>query len=76
MSKEQILQKTIGKLKRLDERKLKEAEDFVDFLLRKISEEELTQEIQKQAEKGEAFAFLKEEEDLYSVDDLKEHDEQ
>ena len=38
MSKTEILTNTIKKLNRLDERSLKEASDFVDFLLYKLSD--------------------------------------
>jgi len=72
MSKEQILKKTIDKLQQLDKNTLKEANDFVDFLLTKVSNQGLTKEIQTQAEEGETFTFLKDEEELYSIDDLKE----
>jgi len=41
-------------------------------LLQKISDKELTKEIQKQAEEGNSFAFLNDEEELYSIEDLKE----
>ncbi|HLR76546.1 MAG TPA: hypothetical protein VK106_02730 [Balneolaceae bacterium] len=44
----------------------------MDFLLAKVSNRELTKEIQKQAEEGNSFSFLKDEEKLYTVDDLKE----
>jgi lipoprotein NlpI len=72
MSKEQILKETMGKLQKLDKNNLKEASDFVDFLLTKVSNRELTKEIQKQAEEGKTFAFLNDEEELYTVHDLKE----
>ncbi len=72
MDKEKILTKTIKKLRQLDESNLKEANDFVDFLLSKISDGELTRQIQKQAETGNSFTFLNDEEELYSIDDLKE----
>jgi|AntRauTorckE6833_2_1112554.scaffolds.fasta_scaffold05185_7 lipoprotein NlpI len=72
MSKEQILKKTMDKLQQLDKNTLKEANDFVDFLLTKVSNQGLTKKIQTQAEEGETFAFLKDEEELYSIHDLKE----
>lgn len=71
MSKEQILKKTISKLQQLDKNTLKEADDFVDFLLARVSDKELTKEIQNQAEEGETFTFLEDEEELYTVHDLK-----
>lgn len=72
MNKEKVLKNTIQKLRQLDERNLKEANDFVEFLLSKVSERELTREIQQQAERSDSFAFLEDEEQLYSDEDLKE----
>lgn len=72
MDKDQVLKNTITKLRQLDEDNLQEAKDFVEFLLSKVSDKNLTKEIQKQAESGNSFAFLEDEEELYSIDDLKE----
>jgi hypothetical protein len=72
MKKKEMLKDTIDKLRLLDETNLQEANDFVEFLLHKVSDEELSQEIQKQAQEGKSFKFLNEEEELYSIEDLKE----
>lgn len=71
MEKQKIINQTIKKLQRLSDAELKEASDFIDFLLHKIEDQELTVAIQKQAETGKSFSFLEEEEELYSRDDLK-----
>jgi len=76
MDKQRILTDTIEKLRQLDEVDLQEANDFVEFLLTKVSDRELTRQIQKQAETGTSFNFLKDEEELYSIDDLKERNTQ
>lgn len=72
MKKDQVLKDTIEKLHKLDEVSLKEAKDFVDFLLSKVAERELVGEIQQQAEKGKPFDFLHDEEELYTLEDLKD----
>jgi len=72
MDKSKILKNTIDKLHKLDDQSLKEANTFVDYLLTRISDGEITREIQKQAEKSGSFSFLEEEENLYSINDLKE----
>jgi hypothetical protein len=72
MKREKVLKDTIDKLQQLDEANLREANDFVYFLLHKVSDAELTDEIQKQAQEGKSFDFLNEEEELYSIEDLKE----
>lgn len=71
MKKDQVLKDTIEKLRQLDEDDLKEANDFVEFLLSKVADKELVREIQSQAEKGKTFDFLHDEEELYSLEDLK-----
>lgn len=75
MKRAEVLKNTIEKLRQLDEDKLQEAKDFVEFLMTKVSDKELTKEIQKQAETGKTFSFLNEEEELYSIEDLKEPSE-
>ena len=46
--------------------------DLVDFLLQKIDDQILQEGIQELASKSKVFSYLNEEEDLYSVNDLKE----
>jgi len=46
--------------------------DLVDFLSQKTDDQLLQQDIQKLASSSNAFSYLNEEEDLYSVNDLKE----
>lgn len=75
MKRDKVLKETIEKLHQLNEGKLKEAKDFVEFLLSKIADRELMNDIQKQAEKGKTFDFLRDEEELYSLEDLKEDKE-
>lgn len=72
MKRKKIIEKTVSKLNKLSETELKEASDFVDFLMHKVEDRQLTNAIQKQAGRGTSFSFLEEEEELYSTDDLKE----
>jgi hypothetical protein len=72
VKKKIILQKTISKLTQLSDAELKEAHDFIDFLTFRLEERDLSVTIQKQAEEGQAFQFLEEEEELYSEKDLQE----
>ena len=46
--------------------------DFADFLLSKIDDQIIVEGIQKMAAESETFAFLEDEEDIYTVEDLKE----
>ena len=73
MEKEKIIKRTIKRLRLLPENKIKEIDDYVDYLLKKYHEESIIQKgIEKLVEESNSFEFLNEEEDLYSIDDLKE----
>ena len=52
--------------------KIREVNDFADFLLSRIDDKITLEGIQKLAVDSKVFEFLKDEEDLYSVNDLKE----
>jgi hypothetical protein len=72
MKKEKIILSTIQILKKLPLDKIKEVNNFADFILSKLDDELLTKGIQKITEENNAFKFLEDEEDLYRVEDLKE----
>ena len=72
MTREQLIEKTIEKLSKLPDQKLKEVSDFTEFLWSKLEDRSLTKEIQKLVADSKSFKFLEEEEDLYSTKDLKE----
>lgn len=72
MTREKLIAKTIDRISRLPDQKLKEVSDFADFLLSKIEDGEITEGIQKMAAESESFHFLEEEEELYKASDLKE----
>jgi len=72
MDRQIKIKKTIDKINRLPDNKLLEVEDFVDFLLGRIDDSILVKGIQKLTSDSKSFEYLKNEEDLYSVNDLKE----
>lgn len=72
MTRETLINKTIDNLKKLPNQKLEEVSNFAEFLLNRIDNQIMTEGIQKLVMDSKAFRFLEEEEDLYSVDDLKE----
>ena len=72
MSRTEIIEKTITALKKLPQSKAEEVADFADFMVKKMDEKDLQSGIQNIIEKSESFAFLHDEEDLYTIDDLKE----
>jgi len=72
MTRETLIKKTIDNLTKLPDQKLKEVSDFAEFLLNRIENQLLTEGIQKLVSDSKAFKFLEDEENLYTVADLKE----
>jgi hypothetical protein len=72
MEREVIIDETVKKLNRLPLDKLRQVEDFVDFVMSRIDDKLLVEGIQKMTSDSKTFEYLKHEEDLYSVNDLKE----
>jgi hypothetical protein len=72
MNRQVLINNTINKIKQLPDNKIKEINDFADFLLSKIDDTIIQEGIQNLTSKSKVFDFLKDEEDLYSVNDLKQ----
>ena len=72
MTKQTIIERTTHAINQLPLNKAEEIADFVDFIIKRYEEQLLTQGIQQLASEGQTFDFLNQEEDLYSVSDLKE----
>ncbi len=72
MTKQEVIKKTLVVLDKLPLEKIQEVNDFADFILKKLENETIQLGIQKLVEKGKTYEFLKEEEDIYTVEDLKE----
>ncbi|MBU1821560.1 MAG: hypothetical protein KKG00_08635 [Bacteroidetes bacterium] len=72
MTKQAIIERTLKAINQLPPEKAEEISDFADFIARKYENQQLTKGIQKMASDSKAFDFLHEEEDLYTVEDLKE----
>ncbi len=72
MTRQAIIERTIKAINQLPEDKAEEISDFADFLSKRYEEYQLTQGIQQLNADNKAFAFLNDEEDLYSIADLKE----
>ena len=65
---EQVLQ-TVGQL---PEEKISEVIDFASYVLKKHEESLLQKGIERLVSASDAFAFLHEDDELYSLNDLKE----
>jgi|LGVE01.1.fsa_nt_gb hypothetical protein len=70
MNRNIILNSTIDKISGLPENKLEEVSDFVDFLLRKIENNNLSEGIKKLSTESKSLSFLYNEEDLYDESDI------
>ena len=71
MIKELLIDKTVDYLKNLPDEKVAEVADFTEYLYQKHEKYILNKGIQKLICTSKSFEFLKEEEDLYTLDDLK-----
>lgn len=72
MSRQELLDLTIDKIKKLPDVKISEINDFAEFLLSKSDDTLILEGIQKLTSDTTSFDYLMDEEDLYSVSDLKE----
>jgi hypothetical protein len=72
MSGQTLINRTLTTLSKLPPDKVKEVSDFADYILKKYDEEVLQKGIEKLISHSKTYDFLKDEEDLYSCEDLKE----
>jgi hypothetical protein len=72
MNRQILIDDTFNKIKQLPDIKIREINDFADFLLSKIDDKIIREGIPKLISESKAFEFLKEEDDLYTLNDLKE----
>lgn len=71
MTKQLIIERTLKVINQLPEDKAAEISDFADFVFKRYEENELSKEIQQITTDSKAFEFLKKEEEIYSMNDLK-----
>lgn len=72
MSRRQVIEKAIEVINQLPDEKVGEVVDFASFVLKRHEETTLQQGLERLVETSDTFAFLHDEEDLYTLDDLKE----
>ena len=72
MSRDALMKVAIDNLSKLSDQKIKEVTDFAEFLLSKSEDSMLIEGIQKMASESKSFDFLNDDEDIYTVADLKE----
>ena len=71
MTQSAVIENTISTLSKLPVEKAEEVADFADFVLKRHEESLLQEGITQIVGDSEVFAFLADEEDLYTRDDLK-----
>ena len=72
MDRKVLIENIVEKIGHLPDEKIKEVNDFTEFLLSKIEDRLITEGITKLTSDSRSFSFLEDEEDLYTVNDLKE----
>jgi hypothetical protein len=72
MPRETLIKKTIKTLSKLPPEKVKEVSDFAEFIFKKYEDEILLKGLEKLASDSKVFYFLNDDEDLYTLEDLKE----
>jgi hypothetical protein len=71
MNKQEIIEKTVNAIRLLPQEKAEEISAFADFIFKRYEESQITESIQKLSSESKVFDFLNEEEELYTVADLK-----
>lgn len=72
MTRQIIIERTLKAINQLPEDKAAEISDFADFVFKRYEEHEITKGIQKLVSESQTFDFLNNEEEIYSLADLKE----
>jgi len=72
MNKQTLIEDTLQTLNKLPLEKVNEVYDFAEYLLSKLDDTVISKGIQELSSTSSTFTYLKDEEDLYSVNDLKE----
>lgn len=72
MTRQNLIEETISKIQKLPDVKIMQVNDFVEFLLSKINDKVIVEGIQKLISDSKTFEFLNDEEDIYTIKDIKE----
>ena len=71
MSKQELIEKTINALQKLPADKVAEVSEFADLMLQRNQDKEITSAIVQLSSKTKSYQFLEDEEDLYTLNDVK-----
>jgi len=71
MERDVLLQKMISNIEQLPTQRIREVNDFVEFILQKVDDALITEGIQQLSSSCHTYDFLRNEPELYSINDLK-----
>lgn len=71
MTKQIMIEQTLRVFDRLPEEKVEEISNFADFILKRYEDSLLLKNIHEISSKSTAFNFLNEDEELYTLADVK-----
>jgi hypothetical protein len=71
MLREVLMNKTISRINQLPTPRIQEVNDFVEFIMRRTDDSLTTEGLQTLSSVSHTFDFLKNEPELYTIDDLK-----
>ena len=71
MEREVIMKKTVQNIEQLSTSRIREVNNYVEYILQKTEEIMITEGLQQLSSSCYGFDFLNNEPDLYSINDLK-----
>lgn len=73
MNRNQLIKETLEKIEKLPDSEIVEVNDFAAFLLSRLEDKILVEGIRQLSSDSKTFGYLNNDEDLYTVNDVKEH---
>ncbi len=67
-----MIETTLQSIQKLPENELLEIHDFAEFLLSRLEKKNLSNDVSKINISSSSYKFLEEDDDIYTVNDLKE----
>jgi len=71
MERETLMNETICKMEQLPTACIQEVNDFVEFIIQRIEDIQITEGLQQLVSSSHTYDFLHDEPELYSINDLK-----
>lgn len=72
MTKQMIIERILNSINKMPNEKAEEIADYAEVVLRRFKKQEFPKDIEQKVSKSETFGFLKDEDDIYTISDLKE----